>query len=82
MLTVQLYMNFARPFRLYEAILLIVKTANTALDDVCRAVWEQLVQDAIQHAIEQGSPVDRTVGRTITDLLLRFYPSEAAHAGA
>jgi nuclear pore complex protein Nup155 len=74
-------MEFARPYRLYESILLIIKTANTPLMAVCMAVWAELVRDAIRVARERNMPVDTLVGERITELLHRFYPSEAATVG-
>lgn len=67
----KLYQNFARPFRLYECILLILKTAETRLEDVCEAVWRILLQER---------PADLK-GEKVTDLCRRFFPSEAAPLG-
>ena len=71
----QLYQSFARPFRLYEAILLILKTADTRVDDVCEAVWTEVLRSA------QGSPVHVAKAELITNLLRLYYPSEAAPLG-
>ncbi|ORX34408.1 Non-repetitive/WGA-negative nucleoporin C-terminal-domain-containing protein [Kockovaella imperatae] len=69
----ELYQNFARPFRLYEPILLILKTADTRVDDVCEAVWRQLLQNA---AI--GPTPHAAMGEKVVELFRRYFPSEAA----
>lgn len=68
----QLYENFARPYRLFEQILLIVKTADTALNDVVEMVWRQLLQQA------PGTPKSEAMATAITDLCRKYFPSEAA----
>lgn len=70
-----LYQNYARPLRLYEPILLILKTADTRVEDVCVAVWQQLIR-----ARAQEVPIDAAVGELVTDLCQKFYPSEGAPA--
>ncbi|KAK8846777.1 hypothetical protein IAR55_005865 [Kwoniella newhampshirensis] len=67
----ELYQNFARPLRLYEPILLILKTADTRLDEVCEAVWKQLLS---QYA--RGSSAG--MGEVVRNLCRRYFPSEAA----
>ncbi|TYJ54289.1 hypothetical protein B9479_005048 [Cryptococcus floricola] len=68
----ELYQNYARPLRLYEAILLILKTADTRVDDVCDAVWRQLLSNAGAAGGSAG------VGEVTKSLGRRFFPSEAA----
>lgn len=68
-----LYQHFARPLRLLEPILLILKTADTRVEDVCVAVWTQLLRDRAKLV-----PVDAAVGELLTDLCRKFYPSEGA----
>lgn len=77
----KLYQEYARPCRLYESILLILKTANTRLDEVCDAVWKQLLVDANAKANALGVPNAQVVGEKLIDLLRRFYPSEGAPIG-
>ncbi|KLT44819.1 nucleoporin-domain-containing protein [Cutaneotrichosporon oleaginosum] len=60
-----LYQNFARPLRLYEPILLILRTADTRVEDVVKAVWTEL--------LKSPHPAEVT-----TDLCRKFYPSEGA----
>ncbi|BEJ12146.1 hypothetical protein CspHIS471_0206060 [Cutaneotrichosporon sp. HIS471] len=60
-----LYQNFARPLRLYEAILLILRTSDTRVEDVVAAVWTELLKNP--HPAE-----------VVTDLCRKFYPSEGA----
>ncbi|KIR29674.1 nuclear pore complex protein Nup155 [Cryptococcus deuterogattii LA55] len=68
----ELYQNYARPFRLYEPILLILKTADTRVDDVCEAVWRQLLGTAGKIGGAAGvSEIVKRLGR-------RYFPSEAA----
>ncbi|WVQ84070.1 hypothetical protein IAT38_006215 [Cryptococcus sp. DSM 104549] len=67
-----LYQNFARPFRLYEPILLILKTADTRVDDVCEAVWRQLLSTMGKESGSAGLEIQ------IKSLVKRFFPSEAA----
>lgn len=66
----ELYNNFAAPLRLFEAILLILKTADTRVETVCSAVWLELLRSR-----EDSVPA---LAEYLTDLLQRFYPSEAA----
>jgi len=70
-----LYQHFARPLRLLEPILLILKTADTRVEDVCTAVWNQLLR---QRAAQV--PIDASVGELVTDLCRKYYPSEGAPA--
>ncbi|KAK4686014.1 hypothetical protein P7C73_g4121, partial [Tremellales sp. Uapishka_1] len=65
-----LYQSFARPLRLYEPILLILKTADTRIDEVIEAVWKQLLTDC-------NAAGYLRVGELITDLFKKYYPSEA-----
>ncbi|WVQ69011.1 uncharacterized protein L199_007223 [Kwoniella botswanensis] len=67
----ELYQNFARPLRLYEPILLILKTADTRIDDVCEAVWRQLIGS--YRLAGNVAMSDAIVGFT-----RRYFPSEAA----
>jgi nuclear pore complex protein Nup155 len=60
-----LYQNYARPLRLYEPILLILRTSDTRVEDVVAAVWTELLKSP--HPAE-----------VITDLCRKFYPSEGA----
>ena len=71
----QLYQSFARPLRLYEPILLILKTADTRIEDVCEAVWRQLLRDY------RGMPPHVAISEAITNLCRRYFPSEAAPLG-
>lgn len=71
----QLYQNYARPFRLYEPILLILKTADTRIDDVLEAVWRQLLREAASRA---GAVPSDSMAEAITELCVRYFPSEAA----
>ena len=68
----QLYRDFAAPFRLYEEILLIVKTADKSLPDVVATVWTTILQQVI------GSPKHDAVAIKVVKLLQRFGDSEAA----
>ncbi|WOO79208.1 putative nucleoporin [Vanrija pseudolonga] len=68
-----LYLQYARPLRLYEPILLILKTADTRIEDVCEAVWRELIAER-----SQDTPLDAAVGELVTDLCRKYYPSEAA----
>lgn len=63
-----LYQHFARPLRLYEPILLILKTADTRVADVVAAVWTEL--------LKQAAPA--SAGEVVTALCRKFYPSEGA----
>ena len=65
-----LYQDFARPLRLFECILLILKTADTRVEEVCQAVWLELLRK------EEGNIP--ALSKVITSLMRRFYPSEAA----
>ncbi|WWC87143.1 uncharacterized protein L201_002029 [Kwoniella dendrophila CBS 6074] len=67
----ELYQNFARPLRLYEPILLILKTADTRIDDVCEAVWRQLIG-----SYRLSGNV--AMSDNIISLCKRYFPSEAA----
>ncbi|WWD22088.1 hypothetical protein CI109_106577 [Kwoniella shandongensis] len=67
----ELYQNFARPLRLYEPILLILKTADTRLDEVCEAVWKQLLS-------QYGRGSSAALGEAVRNLARRYFPSEAA----
>ncbi|WRT64996.1 uncharacterized protein IL334_001937 [Kwoniella shivajii] len=67
----ELYQNFARPLRLYEPILLILKTADTRIDDVCEAVWRQLLGT-------YRSAGNVAMSEIIVRLCRRYSPSEAA----
>nr|XP_019008734.1 nuclear pore complex protein Nup155 [Kwoniella pini CBS 10737]OCF47515.1 nuclear pore complex protein Nup155 [Kwoniella pini CBS 10737] len=67
----ELYQNFARPLRLYEPILLILKTADTRIDDVCEAVWRQLIG-----SFRAAGNV--AMSEHIITLVKRYFPSEAA----
>ena len=67
-----LYQDYARPYRLFEQILLILQTAETRLDDVIDAVWRQLLRTA------PGSPASNAMAEVIFDLCRKFYQSEAA----
>lgn len=62
-----LYQHFARPLRLYEPILLILRTSDTRVEDVCAAVWTEL--------LKLSPPASAEV---VTDLCRKFYPSEGA----
>lgn len=68
----QLYRDFAAPFRLYEEILLIIKTADKSLPDVVATVWTTILQQVI------GSPKHDAVAIKVVKLLQRFGDSEAA----
>jgi nuclear pore complex protein Nup155 len=70
-----MYQRFARPLRLFESILLILKTADLRLEDVCTAVWMQLIRTRAAQV-----PIDASVGELVTDLCRKFYPSEGAPA--
>ncbi|OCF37542.1 nuclear pore complex protein Nup155 [Kwoniella heveanensis BCC8398] len=67
----ELYQSFARPLRLYEPILLILKTADTRIDDVCEAVWRQLLSS---YRVAGATALDEAV----VSLVRRYFPSEAA----
>nr|XP_018265732.1 nuclear pore complex protein Nup155 [Kwoniella dejecticola CBS 10117]OBR87890.1 nuclear pore complex protein Nup155 [Kwoniella dejecticola CBS 10117] len=67
----ELYQNFARPLRLYEPILLILKTADTRIDDVCEAVWRQLIGS-------YRSAGNVAMAENVITLVKRYFPSEAA----
>ena len=73
---IQLYQKFARPFRLYESILLILKIADTRIEDVCEAVWRQLLSQ--RTGVEAASVVLRDL---VADLCRKYFPSEAAPLG-
>ena len=75
----QLYQGYARPFRLYEPILLILKTADTRIEDVCEAVWRQLLREQPSTAYEGVK--DAMMKARLGDLIRRYYPSEAAPLG-
>ncbi|WVR04455.1 hypothetical protein IAU60_001458 [Kwoniella sp. DSM 27419] len=67
----ELYQSFARPLRLYEPILLILKTADTRIDDVCQAVWRQLLGGyRLAGAV--------ALRDAVVSLVKRYFPSEAA----
>ncbi|KAL7424377.1 hypothetical protein Q5752_000059 [Cryptotrichosporon argae] len=69
----ELYQDYARPLRLYDAILLILKTADTRLLDVVDAVWRQLVAPA------PGTPTpEAAMAAAVTDLARRYWATEAA----
>lgn len=72
----QLYQSYARPLRLYEAILLILKIADARIEDVCEAVWRQLLQQRAS-----GPAAQPAMAEAITDLCRRYFPSEAAPLG-
>ncbi|WVF70035.1 hypothetical protein IAT40_004822 [Kwoniella sp. CBS 6097] len=67
----ELYQSFARPLRLYEPILLILKTADTRIDDVCEAVWRQLLSS---YRVAGAT----ALGEAVVSLVRRYFPSEAA----
>ena len=67
-----MFQDFARPFRLFEQILLILKTADTRLDDVLEAVWAHLLQNA------RGTPPWSAMRDAVIDLCRKYFPSEAA----
>ena len=75
----QLYQGYARPFRLYEPILLILKTADTRIEDVCEAVWRQLLRE--QPSTGYEGVKDAVMKARLGDLIRRYYPSEAAPLG-
>ena len=75
----QLYQGYARPFRLYEPILLILKTADTRIEDVCEAVWRQLLREQPSNGYEGVK--DAMMKARLGDLIRRYYPSEAAPLG-
>jgi nuclear pore complex protein Nup155 len=77
----QLLKNYAMPYRLFEQILLILKTADTRVDDLCEAVWRELVGQALRDAQGGGMPADAIVGGRLREWVARFYPSEAAPLG-
>lgn len=66
-----LYLHFARPLRLFESILLILKTSDTRVEDVTQAVWDQLLNT-------RASASPASAAELITDLCRKFYPSEGA----
>lgn len=70
-----LYQHFARPLRLYEPILLILRTSDTRVEDVCAAVWLELLKQR-----EADVPLDASASELVTDLCRKFYPSEGAPA--
>ena len=59
--------------------MLILKTADTRIEDVCEAVWRQLLRDQTG----QGSDVmkDAIMRDRLGDLIRRYYPTEAAPLG-
>lgn len=69
------------PYRLFEQILLILKTADTRVDDVCEAVWRELVGQALRDAEAARTPKDAVVGSRLREWVGRFYPSEAVPLG-
>lgn len=75
----QMYQTYARPFRLYEPILLILKTADTRVEDVCEAVWRQLLRE--QPGQGYDAMKDAVMRDRLGDLIRRYYPSEAAPLG-
>jgi nuclear pore complex protein Nup155 len=75
----QMYQGYARPFRLYEPILLILKTADTRIEDVCEAVWRQLLRE--QPTRGYDAMKDAIMRDRLGDLVRRYYPSEAAPLG-
>ncbi len=74
-----MYINFARPLRLFDPILLILKTADTRIEDVCEAVWRQLLH--APPSDERELPPNVTMGEIIVDLCRKYFPSEAAPSG-
>jgi nuclear pore complex protein Nup155 len=64
---------------LYEPILLILKTADTRIEDVCEAVWRQLLRN--QSGEGNETIKDAIIRDRLGDLIRRFYPSEAAPLG-
>lgn len=66
-----LYLHFARPLRLFEAILLILKTSDTRVEDVTHAVWEQLLNTRATASSDAAAEL-------VTTLCRKFYPSEGA----
>ena len=74
-----MYQGYARPFRLYEPILLILKTADTRIEDVCEAVWRQLLRE--QPTRGYDAMKDAIMRDRLGDLIRHYYPSEAAPLG-
>jgi hypothetical protein len=74
-----MYQGYARPFRLYEPILLILKTADTRIEVVCEAVWRQLLRE--QPTRGYDAMKDAIMRDRLGDLIRRYYPSEAAPLG-
>ncbi|EIW68747.1 hypothetical protein TREMEDRAFT_63207 [Tremella mesenterica DSM 1558] len=67
----ELWHKYAAPYRLLESLLAILKVSDNRVDDVCEAVWNQLIEGCEE-------PKDVSVSEKIIDLCRRFYPSEAA----
>lgn len=64
--------------------MLILKTADTRIDDVCEAVWRQLLLQASFDGAAQNNQVvgrDARVGEVVKELMRRYFPSEAAPLG-